>query len=316
MRGAFRCCRSLRRPPVQRLGGGLNSPQRRFDPACGRGASGSFRGARKIRLKRSGKGSPDTNPVSRKAGRVFCCEDFADGILCRDDRRQSRPIGAWPIGWRRRRAPRALRHAAAARLRPLAAAIRARLRNVRHARRGARERGARLPRAQRIASRRRLLRGRPRQHRLVGQHGRPRKAARHRPLFRRRRQQPRELLRIVGTALREPRDRQFVGRRLSARHRRRLGRCAGAARRPAGHPAVGRGDGRQPGRDAGARVGDALPRPDPPRAGDRRGAESFRAEHRLQRSRAPGDPHATPIFTTATSRRRGRSRGEGSSWRG
>ena len=205
--------------------------------------------------------------------------------------------------------PRALRHAAAARLRPLAAAIRARLRDLRHAQRRARERGARLPRAERVAPRRRLLRGRPRQRRLVGQHGRPGQAARHRPLLRRRRQQPRQLLRLDRAALRQSRDRQAVGRRLPARHRRGLGGCAGAARRPPRHPPVRRGDGRQPGRDAGARVGDALSRPHPPRAGDRRGAEPLGAEHRLQRGRAPGDPHRPRFPRRPLLRARRRSRG-------
>ena len=60
----------------------------------------------------------------------------------------------------------------------------------------------------------------------------------------------------------------------------------------------------------------ALSRAHPPRAGDRRGAEPVGAEHRVQRGRAPGDPAPTRISTTATSRRRARSRGAASSWRG
>ena len=52
------------------------------------------------------------------------------------------------------------------------------------------------------------------------------------------------------------------------------------------------------------RVGDALSGPHPPRAGDRRRAESFGAEHRVQRSRAPGDPHR-PGFSRRPFRRRG-----------
>ena len=55
-----------------------------------------------------------------------------------------------------------------------------------------------------------------------------------------------------------PRHRRAVGRRFPGGHRRGLGRRAGAARRPARHRAVRRGDGRQPGRDAGAAVGDPL----------------------------------------------------------
>ena len=57
-----------------------------------------------------------------------------------------------------------------------------------------------------------------------------------------------------------------------------------------GIEALGRRHGRQPRRHAGAVLGDALPGPDPPRAGDRRRAEPVGREHRVQRGRAPGDP--------------------------
>ncbi len=82
-----------------------------------------------------------------------------------------------------------------------------------------------------------------------------------------------------------------MGRRFSADHRRGLGRRAGAARRSPGHPAMGGGHGRQPRRNAGARLGDALPGAHPPCTGDRGGAEPLGAEHRVQRGRAAGDPH-------------------------
>ena len=77
------------------------------------------------------------------------------------------------------------------------------------------------------------LRRRARQRRLVGQHGRSRQAARHRPLLRRRRQQSRQLLRLDRSRVDQSGDRQALGRRFSARHRRGLGRRAGAPRRPA-----------------------------------------------------------------------------------
>ena len=50
------------------------------------------------------------------------------------------------------------------------------------------------------------------ERRLVGQHGRPRQAARHRPLLRHRRQQPRLLLRLDRPDVDQPGDRQAVGR--------------------------------------------------------------------------------------------------------
>ena len=83
----------------------------------------------------------------------------------------------------------------------------------------------------------------------------PGQAARHRPLLRRRRQQPRRLLRLDRADVDQPGDRPAVGRRLSAGDGGGLGRCAGAARRSSRHRAVGRRDGRQPRRHAGAVAG-------------------------------------------------------------
>ena len=60
----------------------------------------------------------------------------------------------------------------------------------------------------------------------------------------------------TGPCQRQSRDRQALGRRFSGGHGRRLGGSAVAARRPAGHRALCRRDGRQPRRDAGAAVGD------------------------------------------------------------
>ena len=71
-----------------------------------------------------------------------------------------------------------------------------RLRDLRHPERGAQQRGARLPCAQRLAPRRRHLRRQGEERRLVGQPGRSRQAARHRSLLRHRRQQPGLVLRL------------------------------------------------------------------------------------------------------------------------
>ena len=61
-----------------------------------------------------------------------------------------------------------------------------------------------------------------------------------------------------GPTTNNPGDRQAVGRRFPDRHRRGLGRRAGAACRPPGHRPLGGGHGREPRRHAGARVGDPL----------------------------------------------------------
>ena len=93
----------------------------------------------------------------------------------------------------------------------------------------------------------------------------------------------------------DPANGQGLRRRLSAGHRRGLGRRAGAARRPPRHRTLGGRDGRQPGRHAGARLGDALPGAHRACAGHRRRAEPVGGEHRVQRSRAAGD-HDRPRF--------------------
>ena len=134
--------------------------------------------------------------------------------------------------------------------------LRARVRNLRRAERRPLQRGAGLPCAERVAPRRRLLRRRSGQRRLVGQHDRPGQAAGHRQVLRHRRQQPRRLLRLDRPASIDPRDRQAVGREFPRGHGRGLGRRPGAPRRPARHRALRRGDGRQPRRDAGAAVDD------------------------------------------------------------
>ena len=106
------------------------------------------------------------------------------------------------------------------------------------------------------------------QHRLVGQPGRPRQAARHAPLLRRRLQLPRQLLRLDRAGVGQPGHRQALGRRLPGGHGGGLGRGAGAPRRPPRHRALRRGDRRLARRDAGAAVDAVLPRARAPR--DRR----------------------------------------------
>ena len=69
----------------------------------------------------------------------------------------------------------------------------------------AEQRGAGLPRAERLAPRRRHLRRPGEERGLVGQPGRPRQAARHRPLLRHRRQQPGLVLRLDRADAPEPR---------------------------------------------------------------------------------------------------------------
>ena len=171
---------------------------------------------------------------------------------------------------------------------------------------GAFQRGAGVPRAERVASRCRLLRERPRQRRLVGQPGRPRQAARYasassssapitsgaasaRP----------------GRRRSNPADRQALGRGLPGGDGGRLGRGAGAPRRPPRHRALRRGDRRLPRRHAGAAMDALLPRAHPPLARHRGRAAAHAAEHRLQRGGAPGD-HDRPGLPRRALLREGR----------
>ncbi len=273
---------------------------------CGMGAAKTAKAA-----KADGDSVPD--PTWRKAGRVFCRpQTSADGLLFLDHRRDDfRRRHRRRVGRAGRRAARPVRRTAAARLRDEPAVVRARLRDVRNAVRGARQRGPRLPRAQRLAPRGRVLRGRSGERRLVGQHGRAGQAARHRPLLRRRRQQSRQLLRLDRAAHGESGDRQAVGRAISAGDRRGLGGRAGASGRPARHRAVGGGDGRKPRRHAGAGLGDPLSGAAAPRARHRRRAEPVRAEHRVQRGRAAGDPHRSRFPRRPLRRARAPSRAAG-----
>ena len=131
---------------------------------------------------------------------------------------------------------------------------------------------------------------RPEERRLVGQHGRPRQAARHQPLLRHRREQPRLVLRLDRADEHRPVDRQAVRRELSRRDGRRLGQRAGARRRRIRHRALRRRHGRQPRRHAGARVEHDVSGARRPLHRGRVDAEALGAEHRVQRGGALGDP--------------------------
>ncbi len=115
----------------------------------------------------------------------------------------------------------------------------------------------------------------------------------------------------TGPDERQSRDRQAVGRRFPGRDGRGLGRGPGAARRPPRHPPLRRRHGRQPRRDAGARLDLPASRARAPRARDRVRAQSLGAEHRVQRGRAPGDRHRSRIFTAGTTTSATRARRAG-----
>ena len=134
-----------------------------------------------------------------------------------------------------RRALDALRRAARAAERRVAARLHAGLRDLRHAQRRALQRGARLPRAQRLAPRRRHLRRRQAERGLVGQPGRAGQAARHRPLLRHRRQQPRLVLRLDRADARQPGRPAASGAPTSRSSRSRTG----STRRPGWSRALG-----------------------------------------------------------------------------
>ncbi len=137
--------------------------------------------------------------------------------------------------------------AARARLRTHAASGPDRLRDLRHAVAGARQRDSRLPCAERRRARRRLREdaaGRraratasaPRiataaagtRARLVGRHDRPRQGLRHQSLLRRQHEPARRMPRDDRTVVDEPGDRQALRIGLSRDHRRRHGPRASA----------------------------------------------------------------------------------------
>ena len=173
------------------------------------------------------------------------------------------------------------------------------------------QRGPDLPRAPGTATWPALRPGEDpaRRPRLVGQHGRPRQADRHRQLLRRVLQRARRLLRHDRSQLRRPGHRAAVGTALPDGHDRGHGRRAGAAAAGARRAPPARRDRRLHGRHAGAGVGEALP-------GARRFGRGRRddlaprcAGDRLQRggpARDPRGPRRSPAATT-TARRPSRS---------
>lgn len=144
----------------------------------------------------------------------------------------SRPVKGGMNGiHRHRHSPNiAFRNAARPAKRQFARRLRTRRRNLWRAQRRALERGARVPRAQRIASCRGRSCGQSEGHRLVGQHGRVGQAARHEPLLRDRREQLRLVLRFDRPDEHRSRHRQALRRELSRGHGGGLGARAGASR--------------------------------------------------------------------------------------
>ena len=97
-----------------------------------------------------------------------------------------------------------------------------------------------------------------RQVRLVGDHGRPRPADRHRALFRHLPERGRRLHGHDRAGLDQSEDRQAVGPRISRHHHPRHGAGAGDAARPSRHRLAVRGRRRLDGRHAGAAMGGEL----------------------------------------------------------
>ena len=176
---------------------------------------------------------------------------------------------------------------AAARLRPGAHAAPDRLRNLRHAQRGQDQRGDGLPRPDRRSVRRRQA-PRHRQGRLVGTHGRPGQADRHRALLRDLRQRARRLHGHHGAELARSRNRQALRPLVPRDHRVRHGPRPGHAARPSRNPGPALRDRRLHGRHAGAGMGGEISGPGENRDSDRDRREALRAEHRLPRGRPPG----------------------------
>ena len=197
--------------------------------------------------------------------------------------------------------------AAHARLRTHAASGPDRVRDLRHAVAGARQRDSRLPCAERRRARGRLRedaaageharrlrrRGSRRQRRtrsrLVGRHDRSRQGLRHQPFLRRQHEPARRMPRHDRTVVDEPGDRPAVRIRLSRDHGRRHGpRGAGVSGR-AGDHAARRGRRRIARRHAGARVGRPVPRSRRRDCGHREHARAAAAGGRVERGRAQRD---------------------------
>ena len=164
-----------------------------------------------------------------------------------------------------------------------------------------------LPRAQRLASRRRPDRRHVRRDRVVGQHGRAGQAGRHRSLLRDRRQQSRQLLRLDRTDVDQPGDRAPLRSRLPPGHRRGLGAGAGPACRFARHRAIRRGDGRLARRHAGTGLELSLSRAARALRRDCGCPAAVGAEHRVQRGRAARHRHRPALSRRALLRPRRRA---------
>ena len=179
-----------------------------------------------------------------------------------------------------------------------------RLPDLRHAQCRAHQRGADLP----CAHRRSACRQRPsghRQGRLVGDHGRPRPADRHRALFRHLPERDRRLHGHDRPGVDQSEDRQAVGPRFPGHHHPRHGAGAGDAARSSRHRFAVLGRRRLDGRHAGAAMGRELSRARVLGAADRDVDAPFGAEHRLPRGRpAGGDGRSGMAQVAAISRKR------------
>ena len=218
-------------------------------------------------------------------------------------------------GSHRAQPERHLRRGHDAGLRRPAAARDGRLSHLRHAQRGAVQRGAGLS----CADRRPICRRAPpghRQGRLVGHGGRAGPADRHRPLLRHLRQRAGRLHGLDRPAEPARRWHRPVGHRLPAGDHPRHGSRAEDADRPSGHSAAVRGAGWLDGRDAGAAMGGELPGRGVRRAADRLRGVPLGAEHRVPRGGAAGDLRRSRTGRPAATGRAGAFPRAAWRWRG
>ena len=217
-------------------------------------------------------------PAAAQPGRV---EKFCVDLNHRPASR-SRSDQDWPG------LPIARARAAAARLRDRFRPVHDRLPDLRHAQPGSVERDPGLPCADRRPVRRRSASDH-RQAGLVGDPGRPRRRARHRPLLPDLRQRAGRLHGNDRSAGYRPGDRRALGIVVSGDHHSRHGARPEAAARPSRHRQPVLRDRRLDGRHAGIAMGGELSRTRLRRGADRRRGAPFGAEHRLSRGRAAGD---------------------------
>ncbi len=128
---------------------------------------------------------------------------------------------------------------------------------------------------------------------LVGDHGRPRPADRHRALFRHLPERGRRLHGHDRSFVDRSENRKAVGAGFSRHHNSRHGARAGDAARSPRHRVAVYGRRRIDGRHAGPAVGRELSGARVLRAADCVRDAAFGAEHRVSRSRAAGD-HGRP----------------------